>query len=199
MSKGYAIKEMMDLTLTPLGDTKATPIVINYCNGGKLSWEEESKAAKKHGKETIFIGNPKTGKFEINAEVVDDDFIALNMGGTKTVEDGLTKIKVSAFSPSTMYKIEGTLNVYVEGGGTQKKHLVCYSAKPQASGEMEFSHEEFTKFSMTFDLSSDANDEFIDYDDVKVGQPLKAPQEVSSPSGVQGTGVVPGVAAKVEK
>lgn len=164
---GYAIKEMMNLKLTPMGGESSTPIVIDYLNGGNLSWEEESSAAKKHGKETIIVGNPKTGKFEINAEIVDDDFIALNMGGTKTVgDDGLTKIKVTAFSPSTMYKIEGDLKVYIEGGGTKNKKLVCYAAKPQASGEMAFSHEEFTKFSMTFNLSSNADDEFIDFDDV---------------------------------
>ena len=163
---GYAIKEMMNLKLTPIGGESSTPIVIDYLNGGNLSWEEESSAAKKHGKETIIVGNPKTGKFEINAEIVDDDFIALNMGGTKTVEDGLTKIKVTAFSPSTMYKIEGDLKVYIEGGGTKNKKLVCYAAKPQASGEMAFSHEEFTKFSMTFNLSSNEDDEFVDFDDV---------------------------------
>lgn len=166
---GFAIKEMMNLKLTPLGVSGTpTPITIDYLNGGTLSWEEESTSAKKHGKDTITVGNPKTGKFELDAEIVDEDFIALNMGGTKTVEsDGIVKIKVKAFSPNTNYKIEGDLNVYVEGGGTKKKKLVCYSAKPQASGEMAFSHEEFTAFKMTFDLLSDANDEFIDFDDFK--------------------------------
>lgn len=162
----YAIKEMMDLKLTPLGVSSATPIVIDYLNGGTLSWEEESTSAKKHGKESIIVGNPKTGTFELDGEIVDDDFIALNMGGTKTTDEkGNVKIKVKAFSPSTMYKIEGILNVYLEGGGTKKKQIVCYSAKPKASGELAFSHEEFTAFKLTFDLSSDANDEFIDYDD----------------------------------
>lgn len=162
---GYAIKEMMDLTLTPLSGG-GTPITINYCNGGNLKWEEESTAAKIHGKDSIFVGSPKKGTFEINAEVVDDDFIALNMGGTKTTKDGLTKIAVTAFSPSTMYKIEGSLKVYTEGGGTKNKKLLCYSAKPQASGELAFSHDEFTGFSMTFDLSSDAANKFLDFDDV---------------------------------
>lgn len=164
---GYAIKEMMDLKITPIGVTGATPITIDYLNGGTLSWEEESTSAKKHGKDTINVGSPKTGTFELDGEIVDDDFIALSMGGTKTVDSvsKVTKIKVKAFSPSIMYKIEGILNVYLEGGGTKKKSLVCYSAKPKASGELAFSHEEFTAFKLTFDLLSDVNDEFIDYDD----------------------------------
>lgn len=173
---GFAIKEMMNLTLTPLGVTGTpTPIKIDYLNGGTLSWEEESTAAKKHGKDTITVGSPKTGTFELDAEIVDEDFIALNMGGTKTVEsDGVVKIKVKAFSPSTTYKIEGDLNVYVEGGGTKKKKLTCYSAKPKASGEMAFSHEEFTAFKITFDLLSDSADEFMDLDDIKVTTGAKA-------------------------
>lgn len=170
---GYAIKQMMDVTVTPLSGG-GTPIIINYANGGTLSWEEESTAAKKHGKDTIMVGSPKTGTFKIDAEVVDDDFIALNMGGVKTKTGELTKIKVKAFSPSTMYKLEGILEVYVEGGGTKKKQLKCYSAKPQATGEMAFSHEEFTGFSLTFDLSSDSADEFIDLDDMAADTGAKA-------------------------
>lgn len=163
---GYAIKEMMDLKLTPLGVENPTTITIDYLNGGTLAWEEENTSAKKHGKDTITVGSPKTGTFKLDGEIVDDDFIALNMGGVKTVgADKLVKIKVKAFSPSTMYKVEGILNIYLEGGGTKKKKLTCYSAKPQASGELAFSHEEFTAFSMTLDLSSDSADEFIDFDD----------------------------------
>lgn len=155
---GFAIKDVLNLTLTPLAGG-GEPIVIDYLNGATLSWDEESVAAKKRGKETIFFGSPKTGEFKIDAEVIDDQFLALMTGGTLTTGT----IEVGAFSPSTMYSVKGTFAIVQEGGATVNKEIVLYSAKPKASGELNFSAEDIANFSLTFDLASNADDKFMTY------------------------------------
>lgn len=152
----FAIKDVMDLTLTPLSGS-GEAIVINYLNGATITWDEESVAAKKKGVETIFFGQPKTGEFKIDAEVIDDQFLALMTGGTLTSGT----IEVGAMSPATMYSIKGTFAVVEEGGKTVNKSIDLYSAKPVASGELNFSAEDVANFSMTFKLGADANNKFM--------------------------------------
>ena len=154
----FAIKDVMDLTLTPLSGS-GEPIVIDYLNGASITWDEESVAAKKKGVETIIFGSPKTGEFKIDAEVIDDQFLALMTGGTLTSG----AIEVGAMSPSTMYSIKGTFAVVEEGGLTKNKEITLYSAKPNASGELNFSAEDVANFSMTFKLTSDEAKKFMTY------------------------------------
>ena len=154
----FAIKDVMDLTLTPLSG-EGEPIVINYLNGASITWDEESVAAKKKGVETIFFGQPKTGEFKIDAEVIDDQFLALMTGGT--LESGA--IEIGAMSPSTMYSIKGTFAVVEEGGASKNKEITLYSAKPNASGELNFSAEDVANFSMTFKLGANDIGKFMTY------------------------------------
>lgn len=154
----FAIKDVMDLTLTPLSGG-GEPIVIDYLNGASITWDEESVAAKKKGVETIIFGQPKTGEFKIDAEVIDDQFLALMTGGTLTSGT----IEVGAMSPSTMYSIKGTFAVVEEGGATKNKEIILYSAKPNASGELNFSAEDIANFSMTFKLTANELSKFMTY------------------------------------
>ena len=154
----FAIKDVMDLTLTPLsGDGDA--ITINYLNGASITWDEESVAAKKRGVDTIIFGSPKTGEFKIDAEVIDDNFLALMTGGT--LSSGT--IEVGAVSPSTMYSIKGTFAVVEEGGKTVNKEITMYSAKPSASGELNFSAEDVANFSLSFKLTANSANKFMTY------------------------------------
>ncbi|MGL5764740.1 MAG: hypothetical protein ACRCX8_03770 [Sarcina sp.] len=154
----FAIKDVLDLTLTPLSGS-GEPITINYLNGALINWDEESVAAKKKGKDTIIFGSPKTGEFKIDAEVIDDQFLALMTGGTLTSGT----IEVGAISPSTMYSIKGTFAIVEEGGLTKNKEITMYSAKPKASGELNFSAEEVANFSLTFTLTANSEDKFMTY------------------------------------
>lgn len=156
----FAIKDVMDLTLTPLAGGGA-PITIDYLNGASITWDEESVAAKKKGKDTIIFGSPKTGEFKIEAEVIDDNFLALMTGGELTA--GV--IEVGALSPSTMYSIKGTFAVVEEGGEVKNKEITLYSAKPNATGELNFSAEDIANFSITFTLAANAEDKFMTYKD----------------------------------
>ena len=153
----FAIKDVMDLTLTPLAG--GDPITIDYLNGASITWDEESVAAKKKGRDTIIFGSPKTGEFKIEAEVIDDNFLALMTGGT--LSSGT--IEVGALSPSTMYSIKGTFAVVEEGGTTKNKEITLYSAKPSASGELNFSAEDVANFSITFTLAANGEGKFMTY------------------------------------
>lgn len=157
----FAIKDVMDLTLTPLSG-EGSPITIDYLNGASITWDEESTAAKKKGKETIIFGSPKTGEFKIDAEVIDDNFLALMTGGV--LSSGT--IEVGAVSPATMYSIKGTFAVVEEGGEVKNKEITLYSAKPKASGELNFSAEDIANFSITFTLASNSEDKFMTYKNV---------------------------------
>ena len=156
----FAIKDVMDLTLTPLAGG-GNPITIDYLNGASITWDEESTAAKMKGKETIIFGSPKTGEFKIDAEVIDDKFLALMTGGV--LSSGT--IEVGAVSPATMYSIKGTFAVVEEGGEVKNKEITLYSAKPNASGELNFSAEDIANFSITFTLAANAADKFMTYKD----------------------------------
>ena len=154
----FAIKDVMDLTLTPLAGG-GSPITIDYLNGASITWDEESTAAKKKGKDTIIFGSPKTGEFKIEAEVIDDNFLSLMTGGV--LSSGT--IEVGALSPSTMYSIKGTFAVVEEGGTTKNKEITLYSAKPSASGELNFSAEDVANFSITFTLTANGEGKFMTY------------------------------------
>ena len=154
----FAIKDVMDLKLTPLAGG-GSAITIDYLNGASITWDEESVAAKKKGRDTIIFGSPKTGEFKIEAEVIDDNFLALMTGGT--LSSGT--IEVGALSPSTMYSIKGTFAVVEEGGTTKNKEITLYSAKPSASGELNFSAEDVANFSITFTLAANGEGKFMTY------------------------------------
>ena len=156
----FAIKDVMDLKLTPLAG--GDPITINYLNGASITWDEESTAAKMKGRETIIFGSPKTGEFKIDAEVIDDNFLALMTGGT--LSSGT--IEVGSLSPATMYSIKGTFAVVEEGGEVKNKEITLYSAKPKASGELNFSAEDIANFSITFTLAADSAGKFMTYKNV---------------------------------
>ena len=157
----FAIKDVMDLKLTPLAGG-GSPITIDYLNGASITWDEESTAAKKKGKDTIIFGSPKTGEFKIEAEVIDDNFLSLMTGGV--LSSGT--IEVGALSPSTMYSIKGTFAVVEEGGTTKNKEITLYSAKPSASGELNFSAEDVANFSITFTLTANGEGKFMTYKNV---------------------------------
>ena len=157
----FAIKDVMDLTLTPLAGG-GSPITIDYLNGASITWDEESVAAKKKGKDTIIFGSPKTGEFKIDAEVIDDNFLALMTGGT--LSSGT--IEVGSISPTTMYSIKGTFAVVEEGGAVKNKEITLYSAKPKASGELNFSSEDVGNFSITFTLTANGEGKFMTYKNV---------------------------------
>ena len=154
----FAIKDVMDLKLTPLAGG-GSPITIDYLNGASITWDEESTAAKKKGRDTIIFGSPKTGEFKIEAEVIDDNFLALMTGGT--LSSGT--IEVGSLSPATMYSIKGTFAVVEEGGEVKNKEITLYSAKPKASGELNFSAEDIANFSITFTLAADSSNKFMTY------------------------------------
>lgn len=159
----FAIKDVMDLKLTPLSG-RGEAITIDYLNGASITWDEESTAAKKKGRETIIFGSPKTGEFKIDAEIIDDNFLALMTGGT-LISD---VIEVSAVSPTTMYSIKGTFAVVEEGGEVKNKEITLYSAKPKASGELNFSAEDVANFSITFTLASNSENKFMTYKDASL-------------------------------
>ena len=156
----FAIKDVMDLKLTPLAG--GDPITINYLNGASITWDEESVAAKMKGRDTIIFGSPKTGEFKIDAEVIDDNFLALMTGGV--LASGT--IEVGSISPATMYSIKGTFAVVEEGGEVKNKEITLYSAKPKASGELNFSAEDIANFSITFTLASNSAGKFMTYKNV---------------------------------
>ena len=156
----FAIKDVMDLKLTPLAG--GDPITIDYLNGASITWDEESVAAKMKGRDTIIFGSPKTGEFKIDAEIIDDKFLALMTGGV--LASGT--IEVGSISPATMYSIKGTFAVVEEGGEVKNKEITLYSAKPKASGELNFSAEDIANFSITFTLAADSSNKFMTYKNV---------------------------------
>ena len=63
----FAIKDVVDVTLTPLGDDEGQAITINYLNSCQLTLESESVYATEKGNNSISFGGSRSGKFTLSA------------------------------------------------------------------------------------------------------------------------------------
>lgn len=158
--KLFAIKDVMDLTLTPLsGDTKKT-ITIDYLNECQLTLESEAMYALKKGNNCIAFSGSRTGTFAMTAQVIGMEFLALILGGTYDEASG--KISVTGDIPSVGYKAEGTFRIVEEGQTEVVKKITLYSLKAQPNADLTLSATEVADFTLNMDILVDENGNILD-------------------------------------
>lgn len=162
MAKLFAIKDAMDITITPVGTEEAL-MTIEYLNDCSVSKEADTTYAKKKGANAIAFTSAPTGTLTLNSELADINWLGMALGGKVTGE----KIKVSSIAPSTVYKIEGIFRCTEEDGTVVKRKMVFPNAKPQPKCEIAFSAENVASFSLVFDLMVDAKGDFMEIDKVQ--------------------------------
>lgn len=150
MEKNFAIKDAMDVTITPV--TESTPLMtVDYLNDCSISKESEVTYAKKKGANAIAFASSATGTFTMNSEMASVQWLGLALGGEVSGE----KIVVKSIAPSTVYKIEGTFRCTYEDGTEKLRKLTFPHAKPQPNCEIAFSAENVASFALVFDLMVD--------------------------------------------
>lgn len=154
----FAVKDAIDMTITPIGGT-GTAHTINYLNSCQLTLDSESVYAKKKGNDAIAFSSSRTGTFQMEAEVIDEQYLAWMLGGTLK-EDG--SIEVGGTAPSQAYKIEGTFAIQTEAGTSVTKKIVMYNCKPQISSDLTLSATEVCNFTLTFDVLVNDADKILD-------------------------------------
>lgn len=156
---GYAIKSACDLTLTNLANAEDTT-TIDFLNSFNITTESENFEAYKRGDLCITIAGQRKGTLQMDAQVIDDFFLAQMLGG----ELEGTKIKVKGTIPSKYYKMEGTFSVVNEDGSTEVKKIVFSKAKAQPNADLTISAQEISDFSLTWDILVDDNDLILEID-----------------------------------
>ena len=159
MSKQFAIKDAIDLTVKELGQS-SNLMTINYLNDCEFTTEAEVVFAKKKGVNAVSFPGARTGTLTLNAELADVNWLGLSLGGTVTGE----KIEVTNTILNKAYIIEGTFRVAYEDGSEEVKKITFHKATPQVSSNISFSAENVASFSLVFDLLPDATGKFITID-----------------------------------
>ena len=156
MAVQFAIKDAIDMTIT--GKTSQKSVMIDYLNSCSLTLESESVYAKKKGNDAIAFAGSRSGQFTMDAEVIDDQFLAWMLGGTI---DESGKISVKGDVPNESYSIEGTFKIQTTEG-TQTRQIKFYNASPQANTDLSLSATEVSSFSLTFDILVDEDSNILD-------------------------------------
>ena len=109
----YAIKDAVDLTLTPLSGV-GDPIVIDYLNTFNSSTTSEKLAARAKGVDKIIMYSAKTVEFTLDSETLTKPAMALMVGGEydKTTD----KITVSGETKVQYFSMTGKFTMVSENG-----------------------------------------------------------------------------------
>lgn len=153
----FAIKDAVKVTLHPQGESETTnDIVIGYLNSCNLKLEGETLYAKMNGNDFISMGGARKGTFQMDAEVIKDDYLALMLGGTLDKSTG--KITATGQAPATAYELTGVFNVTTSGKGNKAKDLKLFNVKPQLGTDLTLSASEVANFTLVLDVMVDATE-----------------------------------------
>ena len=155
----FAVKDAINMTLTPIGVSDKEPVAIDYLNSCNLSLDSETTYARKKGNNAIAFTSARSGTFQMEAEVIDDQYLAWMLGGSLD-DDG--SIHVGGTAPNVAYKISGTFAIQTETNGTQTRYIEMYNCRPQVATDLTLSATEVSNFTLTFDVMVDETDNILD-------------------------------------
>lgn len=150
---GYAIKDAANLVITDLADETKVE-TIDYLNSFNIKLSSESVEAKKKGNVAITFSGSRTGTVQMDAEVIDDNFLSHMFGGT--VADG--KITVTGKIPNKYYKITGEFVCVNEDGSEEIKTLTFTKAQPTVDADVTLDSTAVSSFSLIWNIMVDDND-----------------------------------------
>lgn len=160
MSKLFAIKDAMNLKITPAETPEVPLMTVDYCNSCSLTKDGETVYAKKRGANAVAFNSAPTGTFVMNSELATIEWLGLALGG-KAEGD---KVKITDIAPSTIYIIEGTFRCTNDDGSETIRTIKFPNAKPQPNSELTFDSENVTGFSLTFDVMVDSKGVLMEFD-----------------------------------
>lgn len=159
-TKLFAVKDVIDLKLTPTSGDKTKIITIDYLNECQITLESEALYALKKGNNCIAFSGSRTGTLAMTAQVIGMEFLAMILGGTYNSEKN--EINVTGDIPATGYTGEGTFRIVEEGQTEVVKNIKFYSLKAQPSTDMTLSATEVADFTLNLDILVDENNKIMD-------------------------------------
>ena len=176
----FAIKDCVDLSFYKITGTDGTvastaDYTIDFLNDCQLQLDSEQVYATKKGDNYISFSSGRTGTLTMNAEVIDDQFLAMMLGAT-IGSDGI--IAVTSDIPSQAYKAEGTFRV-TSLTGTEYRKITFYNLKAQVSADLTLSASEVSSFSLVLDIMANNAGKIIDIATTGVSAGASEPEVIS--------------------
>ena len=159
----FAIKDAIDLKIKKKGE-ETVFTTIDYLNDCQIQMDSEQVYATKKGDNYISFSSGRTGTLTMNCQVMDDNFLCMMLGATKSGG----KIVVDSKVPNQSYTAEGTFRT-TSLDGDQVKKIKFYNLKAQVSADLTLSASDVSEFSLVLDIMADDQGKIIDIEDVAQG------------------------------
>ena len=152
----FAIKDAIDLKIKKKGD-ETVFTTIDYLNDCQIQMDSEQVYALKKGDNYISFSSGRTGTLTMNCQVMDDNFLCMMLGATKSGD----KIVVDSKVPNQSYTAEGTFRT-TSLDGDQIKKIKFYNLKAQVSADLTLSASDVSEFSLVLDIMADNTGKIMD-------------------------------------
>ena len=152
----FAIKDAIDLKIKKKGE-ETVFTTIDYLNDCQIQMDSEQVYALKKGDNYISFSSGRTGTLTMNCQVMDDNFLCMMLGATKSGD----KIVVDSKVPNQSYTAEGTFRT-TSLDGDQVKKIKFYNLKAQVSADLTLSASDVSEFSLVLDIMADNTGKIMD-------------------------------------
>ena len=171
----FAIKDAIDLKITKKGESNVFT-VINYLNDCQIQMDSEQVYATKKGDNYISFSSGRTGTLTMNCQVMDDNFLCMMLGATKSGD----KIVVDSKVPNQSYTAEGTFRT-TSLGSDQFKKIKFYNLKAQVSADLTLSATDVSEFTLVLDIMADDAGKIMDIENASqaITSGLSEPEVIS--------------------
>ena len=171
----FAIKDAIDLKITKKGEASVFT-VIDYLNDCQIQMDSEQVYATKKGDNYISFSSGRTGTLTMNCQVMDDNFLCMMLGATKSGD----KIVVDSKVPNQSYTAEGTFRT-TSLDGDQIKKIKFYNLKAQVSADLTLSASDVSEFSLVLDIMADDAGKIMDIENASqaITSGLSEPEVIS--------------------
>jgi hypothetical protein len=161
----FAFMDAIDVKLYPAGtdvssgvpsvDPQGT-ITIDYLNESHLTLEMDTQYARIKGNNSVPFNGGRTGTFEMGAECISMEYLAMVMGGNyDATTDAIT---VSGDAPSRGFVLAGTFKGKKHGtNAIQTFQVILYNVAVQPAVDLTLNATDIGSFTLTLDVLADAN------------------------------------------
>ena len=171
----FAIKDAIDLKIKKKGE-ETVFTTIDYLNDCQIQMDSEQVYATKKGDNYISFSSGRTGTLTMNCQVMDDNFLCMMLGATKSGD----KIVVDSKVPNQSYTAEGTFRT-TSLDGDQVKKIKFYNLKAQVSADLTLSASDVSEFSLVLDIMADDAGKIMDIENASqaITSGLSEPEVIS--------------------
>lgn len=162
----FVIEGAMQGKLHPNGETGTDKdVALDYVNAFNLGQSEDSLNARADGKNKITLKANKAMTFTAEMEVMNFDMFLVTLGATKDAEG---KVHIGD-SPSTTYTYTGKMKLKFPDGTRKILNATIANCTPQITEDFGTSSLDLQTYSVTFDVGTDDNGDFMTFEEEKTG------------------------------